>query len=151
MTLDLAEATPAHAEAMATLHASAFPPAERWAAATFATQLALPGVFGVLAGAEGMVLARCAADEAEILTLAVVPAARRAGRGAALLCAAQARAQACGARKMFLEVATGNLAARALYEAAGYTQVGRRPRYYADGTDALVFSRKLTPAAAITE
>ena len=151
MTLDLAEATPAHAEAMAALHASVFPPAERWAAATFATQLALPGVFGVLAGAEGMVLARCAADEAEILTLAVVPAARRAGRGAALLRAAQARAQARGARKMFLEVATGNLAARALYEAAGYTQVGRRPRYYGDGSDALVFSRKLTPGAAISE
>jgi ribosomal-protein-alanine N-acetyltransferase len=37
-----------------------------------------------------------------------------------------------------LEVATGNTAAQALYARAGFTDVGLRRRYYADGSDALV-------------
>ena len=43
-----------------------------------------------------------------------------------------------GATAMFLEVATGNAAALALYTGAGFVEVGRRRRYYADGRDALV-------------
>jgi ribosomal-protein-alanine N-acetyltransferase len=49
---------------------------------------------------------------------------------------------------MFLEVAPGNAAARALYASAGYAEVGRRPRYYPDGSDALLLARALSPAAA---
>jgi ribosomal-protein-alanine N-acetyltransferase len=49
---------------------------------------------------------------------------------------------------MFLEVATNNWAARALYSAAGYAEVGRRRRYYPDGSDALVLRAPLSPAAA---
>lgn len=133
---------------MAALHARAFPAAERWGAATFATQLVLPGVFGWIAPGVGFVLARVAADEAEILTLAVDPDARRGGIGRALLEAAEAGAVARGARRMFLEVAPGNLAARALYAAAGYAEAGRRKRYYPDGSDALVLSRRLSRAGA---
>ena len=58
---------------------------EAWSAAAIAAQLALPGTFGLIDPAGGMVLARVAADEAEILALAVAPPARRQGRGAALL------------------------------------------------------------------
>jgi [ribosomal protein S18]-alanine N-acetyltransferase len=147
----LTAAGPGHAAAMAALHAAAFPPAERWDAHAFATQLALPGGFGFLAGDQGMVLARHAADEAEILTIAVVPAARRAGLGARLLRAAEAYAISQGARKMFLEVAPDNLPAAELYGAAGYLEVGRRRRYYPDGSDALVLARRLTPGAATAE
>jgi ribosomal-protein-alanine N-acetyltransferase len=39
---------------------------------------------------------------------------------------------------MFLEVATGNAAALALYRREGFVEVGRRRRYYADASDALV-------------
>jgi ribosomal-protein-alanine N-acetyltransferase len=46
---------------------------------------------------------------------------------------------------MFLEVAEANAAARALYAAAGFAEVGRRRRYYADGGDALVLRRGLSP------
>jgi ribosomal-protein-alanine N-acetyltransferase len=141
-------ASPLHAFALARLHALVFPPAESWSAALFASQLAVPGVFGLLLPEAGLVLARAAADEAEIMTLAVIPAARRAGLGAALLRAAEARAAAAGARSMFLEVAPGNAAARALYASAGYAEVGRRPRYYPDGSDALLLARALSPAAA---
>ena len=57
---------------------------------------------------DGFVLARAAGDEAEILTLAVTPAARRQGIGRALVQAAAAHAQGLGAETLFLEVATGN-------------------------------------------
>jgi ribosomal-protein-alanine N-acetyltransferase len=141
-------ATQAHAPVLAALHALAFPAAERWSAAAFASQIGLPGVFGLVTPRRGLVLARVAADQAEILTLGVVPSARRRGLGAALLRAAETRAGDAGARSMFLEVSADNLAARALYAAAGYTAAGRRARYYADGSDALVLSRPLNPGAA---
>jgi ribosomal-protein-alanine N-acetyltransferase len=47
---------------------------------------------------------------------------------------------------MFLEVSTQNPAARGLYQRLGFTQVGRRASYYADGSDALVLAKKLTGA-----
>jgi [ribosomal protein S18]-alanine N-acetyltransferase len=91
-----------------------------------------------------------AADQAEILTLAVVPAARRRGVGAALLQAVMQAAAARGAAALFLEVSTANDAARALYARAGFCEVGRRCRYYADGTDARVLTRALTAGATAT-
>lgn len=127
------------------LHASAFPPADRWGPDALAMLLAMPGTFAQHIPDVGFVLARIVADEAEILTLAVVPEARRQGHGAVLLAAAMARAAAQGARVMFLEVAEGNAAARALYAAAGFAAVGRRQRYYPDGSDALVLRRAVTP------
>jgi ribosomal-protein-alanine N-acetyltransferase len=113
-----------------------------------AAQLGQPGVFALLDEAGGMILVRVAADEAEILTLGVAPKARRAGLGRALLDAACEAARAAGAARLFLEVAATNQAARALYDAAGFAQIGRRRRYYADGTDALMMSRPLTSGAA---
>jgi ribosomal-protein-alanine N-acetyltransferase len=143
----LVAATPAHAAAMAAIHAACFPPRERWSEAAMALQLAQPGAFGLIDPAGGMVLARVAADQAEILTLAVLPAARRAGRAAALLRRAAGLAGAAGARALFLEVGLGNAPALALYAACGFVAAGRRPRYYADGSDALVLRRDITPAA----
>jgi ribosomal-protein-alanine N-acetyltransferase len=136
-------AVPTDAAALAALHAAAFPPMDRWGPDALALLLDVPRGFGLLAEGEGFILARLAADEAEILTLAVDPAARRRGVGGALLAGAMARAAAGGAASMFLEVAEGNAAARALYAAAGFAPVGRRRRYYPDGGDALVLRRSL--------
>lgn len=133
------------AAALAALHAAAFPPAERWGADAIALMLEMPGTFVVHQPGQGFVLARVAAEEAEILTLAVHPDARRRGHGATLLAGAMAGAAARGATAMFLEVAEGNAAARALYAAAGFAEVGRRRRYYPDGGDALVLKRSLNP------
>lgn len=95
----------------------------------------------------GFALYRVAADEAELLTVSVVPEARRAGLGRALVAACEQGARACGARRLFLEVAEGNRAARALYAGAGYHEVGRRKRYYEhpDGSreDALILGKPL--------
>ena len=136
-------ATPAHIDAMVAIHRAAFPAGEAWSEDAFALQLALTGVFGLIDRRGGLLLARIAADEAEVLTLAVLPGERRHGIGSALLSEAAASARAWGAIGLFLEVATGNDAARALYARAGFTEVGRRRRYYADGSDALVLRKDI--------
>src|SRR5271170_2721957 len=82
----------AHAAAMAAIHLAAFPPSEAWGGDAIALQLALPGVLGWLDQRGGMILARVAADEVEVLTLAVAPATQRKGLGTRLLEAAMAGA-----------------------------------------------------------
>jgi ribosomal-protein-alanine N-acetyltransferase len=142
-------ATPVHAIMLAIIHASAFPEGEAWGPDAIALSLELPGAFGLFSAGAGMILARVAGDEAEVLTLAVAEPARRRGVGAALLGAAMAEAAARGAAAMFLEVSTGNEAARKLYAGAGFAEVGRRANYYADGADALVLRSPLSsPDAA---
>ena len=135
------------AAVLAAIHGAAFPPSEAWGEQAIGLQLGLPGVFGLIDTAGGMVLARIAGDEGEVLTLAVVPANRRRGLGRALLGAALQEIRDRGARVVFLEVSEANQAARALYAAAGFVEVGRRRRYYADGTDALVLRAALSPSA----
>ncbi len=146
--MELVAATGCHAPAMALVHAAAFPPTARWSAVAIGLQLGLHGAFGWIAPAGGMVLARCIADEAEVLTLAVDPAARHQGIGGALLGRAMATAQQRGAAAMFLEVASDNAPARALYAAAGYVVVGRRAGYYAGGLEALVLQRRFAEATS---
>lgn len=117
---------------LAAIHAEAF--AAPWGEAALSELLAAPGVFAV-AEDDGFILIRVVVDEAEILTLAVRPTARRAGLGVRLVEAAVVRAAALGAERMFLEVAEGNAAARALYARSGFVEMGRRRGYYshADG------------------
>ena len=139
----------ADAAALAAIHGAAFPPSEAWAEEAIGLQLGLPGVFGLVDAADGMVLARIAGEEAEVLTLAVVPARRCHGLGGALLDAALRQARDRGARAVFLEVSEANQTARGLYAAAGFVEIGRRRRYYADGTDALVLRAALSLCAAV--
>ncbi len=116
------------AEALAAIHAEAFE--MPWSRLAFAELLDQPGVL-LEVDASGFILIRVAADEAEILTLAVRPSARRAGLGARLTRAAAERALLAGSQRLFLEVAEDNVAARALYDRMGFEAAGRRPRYYA--------------------
>ena len=141
-------ATAAHAEALAEIHAASFPPRERWGPDAMALQLLQHGSFGLVDGRGAMLLARAVADEAEILTLAVIPALRRLGLGRALLAQAAAQAQAAGAGVLFLEVSTENRPGCALYASCGFVQVSLRRAYYPGGGDALVMRRALSPAAA---
>ncbi len=111
--------------------------------------LAMPGSYGFLAADEngtpaGFILCRVAADEAEILTLMVVPALRRQGFARHLLRAGQKQAARQGAATIFLEVASNNKAAKMLYESNGFVEVGRRARYYPNGSDALVLQAILS-------
>ena len=135
---------PADMPGMAALHTAAFPPAEAWGADALSLMLGLEGGYGFVVENTGFILARAVAGEAEVLTLAVAPAARRAGTGRALLAAALDGAGARGAHTMFLEVSRNNTGATALYLSAGFTEVGLRRRYYSDGSDALVLRRDLS-------
>jgi ribosomal-protein-alanine N-acetyltransferase len=141
------------AVALAPLHATCFPE-EPWDAAMLARLLALVGVFGRLAWREealaGFVLARDLGGEIEILSLGVVPDCRRQGVGRALLDAITCEAGRRGSGSIVLEVATANAPARRLYAAAGFVQVGRRPRYYrhaGQNGDALILRRAIIGAA----
>ncbi|MGL5361797.1 MAG: GNAT family N-acetyltransferase [Bosea sp. (in: a-proteobacteria)] len=97
---------------------------------------------------DGFILSRRAADEAEILTIAVSQKRRRGGHGKALLGAHLARLASLGAKSLFLEVEAGNAPALALYRRFGFVEVGRREAYYPmpDGTRAaaLVMRRELS-------
>ena len=135
--------------ALAACHALSFE--APWSASEIINLLDGPGAFALAVtdtdGVAGLILCRTIADEAEILTLATAPDRRRRGVARALLEAATQLALGRGATALFLEVAADNAAAIALYEGAGYSQVGVRARYYvgADGAvDALVFRRGLT-------
>jgi len=117
---------------LAKIHATSF--AEPWTERAIDELLASPGSLAFCAE-DGFVLARVAADEAEILTLAVRPDRRRRGVGTSLVRAAADHASALGARYIFLEVAVGNAGATSLYTGLGFGGVGRRPAYYDSGPD----------------
>lgn len=125
---------------LAVLHAAAF--ADAWDMQALKQMLAHPGAFA-FHHHDGFVLARVAACEAEILTLAVAPSARGKGLGRALLQAAIDAARIKGAKEMFLEVGADNPAALALYAGLGFANVATRKGYYA-GRDALVLRLSLT-------
>jgi ribosomal-protein-alanine N-acetyltransferase len=78
----------------------------------------------------GFFVARCAADEAEILNLAVVPSLRRRGLATGLTVTAFEEFRRRGARRIFLEVRASNLAAIRFYEKIGFAAAGRRAAYY---------------------
>jgi ribosomal-protein-alanine N-acetyltransferase len=138
----LTEARPWTPEDLAALHARCFSAPPPWGAEAFRELLRSDGVYLCALG-PGFALGRVVLDEAELLTLAVAPEARRVGHGRSLLAAFEAGAIRRGATAAFLEVAAGNAAACALYAGAGYRQVGRRRGYYGAGGDALVLSRRL--------
>jgi ribosomal-protein-alanine N-acetyltransferase len=140
----ISRAGPLHATLMSSIHARAFADDEFWDERIIAGQLSQPGVFGLLDKRGGMLLARLAADEAEVLTVAVVPERRQQGLGEGLMAAAAEEARLRGATRLFLEVSTRNPAARGLYQRLGFAQVGRRKAYYANGDDALVLSKDLS-------
>ena len=136
-------------EAISELHGRCFD--ERWSAPFLSSMLATPGCFCVLAGPEsapdGFLMGRVAADEVEILTLAVRSDRRRRGIGTALVGFAAAHAAALGAAAMFLEVGASNASARSLYAARGFLSVGERRGYYPSGSgppeDAIILRARL--------
>ena len=84
------------------------------------------------------------ADSAEILTVGVIPAARRRGIARLLLDGLLTEARRRGAVEAFLEVRVDNEVAQTLYAGEGFAQVGLRRGYYDGGrVDAVVMRREL--------
>jgi ribosomal-protein-alanine N-acetyltransferase len=126
--------------ALAGLHEACF--TQAWTQDALRDLLKIAGTLAFSAP-DGFVMVRVADDEAEVLTIAVAPGARRRGVGAALLHEGARHARKLGARTMFLEVGESNAAAMALYARAGFRTVGRRRSYYGAFEDALVLRADL--------
>lgn len=154
MSIELQPASLVHAALLSGMHAVCF--AEMWSPEAMVELLEMPGANGLLAveggslvpalappGPAGLVLWRVIGDEAEILTIAVLPPWRRAGLGQRLMQAAIEDCRAHGAEVMFLEVAADNVGAQQLYATLGFVKVGVRKGYYA-GKDAWVLRLELT-------
>jgi len=120
-----------------------------WSARDFRECVASDVVFLVAAASDGVagyVVAQDAADEGEILNLAVTPARHRDGIGRALVERVLVTLAGRGVQRVFLEVREGNAAARALYAALGFQEVGRRPRYYRRPVEDAIVLRAAIPA-----
>jgi [ribosomal protein S18]-alanine N-acetyltransferase len=140
------------AEDCARLHATGFP--HPWDALDFERLIGAETAFGH-AGIDtrdprrltGFILSRRAADEAEVLTIVVDPACRKQGIATRLMQANMDVLARYGVKSWFLEVGETNAAARKLYAALGFAEVGRRQGYYraADGSaaTALVLRRSI--------
>ena len=90
----------------------------------------------------GYVWAHFVLDEGDIGNVAVAPAVRRCGIGAALMEAFQTEAERRGAAVVQLEVRESNLAAWRLYEKNGFEIVGKRKNYYEKpAEDAILMSK----------
>jgi [ribosomal protein S18]-alanine N-acetyltransferase len=97
---------------------------------------------GDLVGWAGVMVVQ---DAAEILTVGVVPSARRAGTARAMIADLLAEAARRGAVEAFLEVRADNDAAHELYRSEGFVDIGRRPGYYDGGrVDAVTMRKELT-------
>jgi ribosomal-protein-alanine N-acetyltransferase len=127
--------TPARAAACAAIHADAFH--RGWSAQEIAALAAEPSVLAHVALDShetvvlGFSLARCAGQEAEILTIVVDTGRQGQGLGRVLLQTQLEALALQGVREVFLEVEAGNAAALALYKRLGFQQVGERKAYYA--------------------
>jgi len=97
---------------------------------------------GALLGWAGVMVVQ---DAAEILTVGVVPEARRTGLARVMLADLLAEAVRRGAVEAFLEVRIDNEAARALYRSEGFEEIGRRRGYYDAGrVDAVTMRKELS-------
>jgi ribosomal-protein-alanine N-acetyltransferase len=147
--IHVSRAGPYDPPSMTLIHKTCF--AKPWDEAAVAQFLASPDALCLVGSVAdvsggvmgGMLIARKAADEAELLTLAVAPACRRSGLGRALLEFAVDALRESGAKQLFLEVDEGNEAALALYRSLGARAVGRRAGYYEGGGNAAIFSLAL--------
>jgi len=91
-----------------------------------------------------------AEDSGDLLRIAVASSHRRLGLGRRLMTRILDRARDLGLQQVLLEVGAGNEAAIELYAELGFAEIDRRPRYYADGEDAVVMRALLntrTPSA----
>ncbi len=132
-----------YADVLTALHGQCFEKA--WDKSAFESLLSLPTTYGFL-NENAFILCSVCADEAEILTLGVIPKARKQGIALTLLTHTCAALKDLGVVRLFLDVDEKNSAARGLYEKAGFCQVGVRRNYYTHEngkSDALLLQKKL--------
>jgi ribosomal-protein-alanine N-acetyltransferase len=143
-------------DCLASLHAQCFP--KSWSAKTFADfAKTAQGLLLSMPSPEsehsliidiGFIIYSIAADQADLITLGIIPQSQQQGAGRFLLAHAFEHLYSIGVKELFLEVATDNAAALALYKRTGFVQVGTRPQYYPQETggftDAVVLVKELS-------
>jgi ribosomal-protein-alanine N-acetyltransferase len=123
--------------------------ADAWSPGLVAEGIAgrLPTIHYLVAEADGRVVghavASLAGDIGELQRIAVAEGHRRRGVAGALLGHVVDLAARAGADRLLLEVREDNSGALAFYSARGFAEIDRRPRYYRDGTTAVVLLRPL--------
>jgi ribosomal protein S18 acetylase RimI-like enzyme len=141
-------ATPAEVPALAALEQRCFS-GDRMSARQYRRHVGSPRALVLVAVCGGalvgsaVVFLRRGSGLARLYSIAVDPAERGTGLGAALLAAAERAARRQGAHRLRLEVRQDNPAAIALYETRGYRRIGARAAYYEDGADAWRYERAL--------
>lgn len=149
MTQSLRKLTRDDAVAAARLHAQGF--ADPWSAASIEGLIGEANVLALGWEEAGRLVAfalfQSAAGDTELLTIATAPEKRGEGIAGKLLDAALAPLAEAGNTRLLLDVAEDNASARRLYIRFGFTEDGRRPRYYTAGrpapVDAILMSRSL--------
>jgi len=138
------------AAALSAIHAASF--REGWTQADFETWLARAEAIWVVAEEAGEVvsfgLALAAGSDAELLTIASVPALRSRGLGRQIMRGLDDEAGRRGLQRWILEVARNNLSAIGLYSSEGFVEIAVRKTYYQAETgriDALVMTRPVSP------
>lgn len=94
----------------------------------------------------GFCLYQIVQDEAEILTLGIVPPARRQSNGHLLLQHGEKYLSGRNVSRLFLEVSSANIAALPLYEKNNFQKTGLRKNYYVENNkkfDAIIMSKLL--------
>ena len=136
-----------HIPEIAALEAANF--SAPWDEASIRAELDDPLALWLIAeGGDGAVLgyvgSQTCFEDADILNVAVLPAARRRGIAEALMLELERRLRPKGAERITLEVRASNLPALRLYEKLGYSQVGLRKNYYEKPReDALILQKEL--------
>jgi ribosomal-protein-alanine acetyltransferase len=147
MRIRTAEA--ADVEAVAELERSVFG-VDAWSPESVLEELTGPRRRAVVAldgPVVGYAVTLLADDVLDLQRIAVAPDHRRSGIARRLLDTVRDAGRADGAHRMLLEVSAANVSALAFYAAEGFVQIDRRPRYYRDGSDALVLRAALGTAA----
>lgn len=142
-TIRVREAGIEDSDTLADIHAAAF--RRGWSSAEVEALLHQTGVTALVAEysnafgrkvTAGFCLVRSSGEEAEILSIGVLPACRRRGIARGLMEETLRRLYRDGAAALLLEVDAGNAAAVALYDGLGFAKVGERPAYYRQGLEA---------------
>ena len=119
-----------------------WPTTPRWTRRQFEAELGSERSLFVVCERDGLVCGYAVVWkvllEGQILTIAVKPGETGRGLGRALLSHVVDACRAWGLERATLEVSERNAPARRLYESAGFTIVGRRPKFYNDGSDAIL-------------
>jgi ribosomal-protein-alanine N-acetyltransferase len=132
MSYEILPMTAEHVPAVAALEAACF--SDPWSERSIAGELDNPLSRWLVAVEDGTVLgyvgSQTVLDEADVMNVAVSPDARRRGVAKALMIALLDVLRQNQVKTLTLEVRASNDPAIALYDTLGFTQAGRRPRYY---------------------